>query len=186
MRGNAATVGVAAGCGGGGRSSHGVAGAEKTVASSARAQIKGHIHLCVVFRLFRDTKPSLPVLADRATKLGVARPTDHYGSDCHRSQAQLTCGVRPPRSHGVALYESQRHPPLGVGPSCLKRRWRTANGLGRGVPQPSTYSRRCAEQWLGRSSLPGEGRPCFAGRRLCARALPAPHPELLRPPARPL
>jgi hypothetical protein len=37
MSGNAATVGVAAGCGGGGRSSHRVEGTEKTVASPAPA-----------------------------------------------------------------------------------------------------------------------------------------------------
>ncbi len=59
MSGNAATVGAAAACGGGGRSSHGVAAAEKPVASSARAQIKGHIHLCVVFRLIGDNRGRL-------------------------------------------------------------------------------------------------------------------------------
>ena len=43
------------------------------------------------------------------------------------------------------------------------RRWRTANGLGRGGPQPPTYLPAVRlKQAHGRSSLPSEGRPCFA------------------------
>ena len=69
MSGNAATVGVTAGCAGGGRSSQRTPGAEKTVASSARAQIKGHIHRVCRLRLFTTIKSRLP----RVEKIEFAR-----------------------------------------------------------------------------------------------------------------
>ncbi len=45
-------------------------------------------------------------------------------------------------------------PLYGEVPLADKRRWRTANGLGRGGPQPPTWSRRCAEQGSGGPQLP--------------------------------
>ena len=57
--------------------------------------------------------------------------------DCMPQLIHLRRQEKTPARNGVHD-EKVSVTPLGVGPSSRKRRWRTANGLGRGGPQPPT------------------------------------------------